>query len=330
MIGSFLTRGLVMVLGYAYPAYECYKTLERNKPEIEQLRFWCQYWILVAVMTVFERVGDTFVSWVPMYSEAKLAFIIYLWYPKTKGTTFVYDSFFQPYVSKHETEIDRNLLELKSRAGDTALMYCQRALSFGQTRIFEILQYVAAQSVLRPSPAQSAKITSLCISECNVDYFNGELQAFVAQAEQHAPTARLVPAKVVASPDAPPRRQPTTRAQASHPQPQPLQQAEEPLSPTSSTSSSPQEDEQSSTVGSSNLVHAPPSPATSSLKKSLSTPVAPPSPRQPATNKVETMQIATILAKTDKPPTAPQETVMEETIRVTRGRLRKTRSTDTK
>ena len=33
-----------LVLGYAYPAYECFKTVELNKPEIEQLRFWCQYW----------------------------------------------------------------------------------------------------------------------------------------------------------------------------------------------------------------------------------------------------------------------------------------------
>lgn len=35
-----------MVFGYAYPAYECFKTVEKNKPEIEQLRFWCQYWYL--------------------------------------------------------------------------------------------------------------------------------------------------------------------------------------------------------------------------------------------------------------------------------------------
>jgi len=155
MIGSFITRGLVMVLGYAYPAYECYKTVEKNKPEIEQLLFWCQYWILVAFMTVCERVGDTFISWVPMYSEAKLAFFIYLWYPKTKGTTYVYDSFFRPYVSKHENEIDRNLLELRTRAGDMAILYWQRAASYGQTRIYEILQFVAAQSTPRTRPPQS-------------------------------------------------------------------------------------------------------------------------------------------------------------------------------
>ncbi|XP_071703285.1 putative HVA22-like protein g [Rutidosis leptorrhynchoides] len=154
MIGSFLTRGLVMVFGYAYPAYECFKSVEKNKPDIDQLRFWCQYWILVAVLTVCERIGDTFVSWVPMYSEAKLAFYIYLWYPKTQGTTYVYDSFFRPYISKHEPDIDRNLMELRTRIGDMFVLYWQRAAMYGQTRIFDILQYVASQSTPRPRPPQ--------------------------------------------------------------------------------------------------------------------------------------------------------------------------------
>lgn len=135
-----------MMFGYAYPAYECFKVVEMNKPDIEQLRFWCQYWILVAVLTVCERVGDAFVSWVPMYSEAKLAFFLYLWYPKTKGTTYVYDCFFKPFISNHEAEIDRNLVELRVRAEDLAVSYSQTAVKYIQTRTFDILQYVASQS----------------------------------------------------------------------------------------------------------------------------------------------------------------------------------------
>ncbi|KAK1441050.1 hypothetical protein QVD17_06886 [Tagetes erecta] len=154
MIGSFLTRGLLMIFGYAYPAYECFKSVEKNKPDIEQLRFWCQYWILVAVLTVCERIGDTFVSWVPMYSEAKLAFYIYLWLPKTKGTIYVYDSFFRPYISKHETDIDRNLMEIRTRIGDMFVLNWQRAASYGQTRIYKILQYIASQSIPKPHPPQ--------------------------------------------------------------------------------------------------------------------------------------------------------------------------------
>lgn len=147
-----------MMFGYAYPAYECFKVVEMNKADIEQLRFWCQYWILVAVLTVCERVGDAFVSWVPMYSEAKLAFFLYLWYPKTKGTTYVYDCFFKPFISNHEADIDRNLLELRIRAEDLAVSYSQRAVKYVQTRIFDILQYVASQSTAPRPSKQAAKI----------------------------------------------------------------------------------------------------------------------------------------------------------------------------
>ncbi|KAK8956704.1 HVA22-like protein i [Platanthera zijinensis] len=155
MIGSFLTRALGLALGYAYPAYECFKTVELNRPEMEQLRFWCQYWILVAALTVFERVADTFISWMPMYSEAKVVFFLYLWYPKTRGTTYIYETFFRPYVASHETEIDRNLLELKIRAGDMIFLYCQKAAVYGQTRVFEIFQYIASQAPQQQTRSRS-------------------------------------------------------------------------------------------------------------------------------------------------------------------------------
>lgn len=63
----------------------------------------------------------------------------------------MYDSFFKPYVAKHEPEIDRNIVELRIRAGDMAVLYFQKAASYGQTRIFEILQYIASHSSPRPA-----------------------------------------------------------------------------------------------------------------------------------------------------------------------------------
>lgn len=53
-------------------------------------------------------------------------------------------------MAKHETEIDRNLLELRTRALDIALLYWQKAASHVQTRTFDILQYIASQSVPKP------------------------------------------------------------------------------------------------------------------------------------------------------------------------------------
>ncbi|CAK9195684.1 unnamed protein product [Sphagnum troendelagicum] len=146
MMGSFLTRGIIMLLGYVYPAYECFKIVERKKPDLEHLRFWCQYWIIIAVLTVSERVGDVLVSWVPMYSEAKLAFFIYLWYPRSKGTTCVYTTFLQPFVSRHELDIDQNLNELRTRAGEMAVMWWQRGSVYAQAHFYELLDYMTSQS----------------------------------------------------------------------------------------------------------------------------------------------------------------------------------------
>ncbi|KAI3750777.1 hypothetical protein L2E82_21591 [Cichorium intybus] len=150
MLGYMLNRLLILLLAYAYPAYECFKNVEKNKPDLELLRFWCQYWILIAAMTVWDPFGDSIIGWLPMYSEAKLAFCVYLWYPKTKGTKYVYDSWLKPYIQKHEPEIDRTLSELKTRAGDSASLYFQRVLSYSQTRAFDVLQIVMSQSIQRP------------------------------------------------------------------------------------------------------------------------------------------------------------------------------------
>ncbi|KAL2318851.1 hypothetical protein Fmac_032727 [Flemingia macrophylla] len=303
MIGSFLTWALVMVFGYAYPAYECYKAVEKNKPEIEQLRFWCQYWILVAVLTVCERVGDTFISWVPMYSEAKLAFFIFLWYPKTKGTTYVYDSFFRPYVAKHEPEIDRNLLELRTRAGDIAVLYWQRAFSYGQTRVYDILQFVAAQSTPSPRPAQPR------------------------------PGVKVRP--------------PGPATAAKEPQ------VEEPPSPTSSTSSSQLQREVEEELGTPKVPKAaisasglsnqkPPvaglstqksAGAVLSTQKSILAPETtnPSAPAEAEPKQIEAAPTSSSSAKENgNPPTPTKETIMEESIPVTRGRLRKTRSAGTR
>lgn len=271
-----------MVFGYAYPAYECFKSVEKNKPDIEQLRFWCQYWILVAVLTVCERIGDTFISWVPMYSEAKLAFYIYLWYPKTKGTSYVYDSFFQPYISKHETEIDRNLSELRTMAGDMTVMYWQRTASYIQTRTFDIIQYVASQSTPKPRPSKPQQ-----------------------PVKAHQPAPKKV----------------QTAAQQ--------QETKEPPSPAASSSSS----SSSATSGSDEIEvqsgagkpEVPPVPAVTKAQKASTTKNAPvtTAPQITAEPERKELERAASSSSNANPGTTLKDIMMEETGRVTRGRLRK-------
>ncbi|KAL4591835.1 hypothetical protein LXL04_004808 [Taraxacum kok-saghyz] len=135
----------LLILGYAYPAFECFKTMEKHGVENGELRFWCQYWVIVAILTVFERIGDIFISWVPMYGEMKLALIIYLWYPKTKGSWYVYEAMLRPFVERHETDIETSLKELRSKAWDVAIYYWHNSTELGQTKFFDIFHYLVSK-----------------------------------------------------------------------------------------------------------------------------------------------------------------------------------------
>ncbi|KAA3455226.1 HVA22-like protein j [Gossypium australe] len=169
MLGEFIIRLLMLILGYAYPAFECFKTVEKNKVEMQELRFWCQYWYQIQSFTlpiilhfplkpltflmlldnlwpiqtrgiVFERIGDIFISWLPMYGELKLTLLIYLWYPKTKGSDYVYDTWLRPYMARHGTEVDKKVQEARARAWDFAVYYWQNCTELGQSKFWEMLQ----------------------------------------------------------------------------------------------------------------------------------------------------------------------------------------------
>ncbi|KAK4749266.1 hypothetical protein SAY87_026715 [Trapa incisa] len=135
-----------MAFGYAYPAFKCFKTVEKNRDDIEELRFWCQYWIILVAVAVFERVADILICWLPLYGELKLAIIIYMWHPKTKGTAVVYNALLRPFITKHENDIDKNLNECKARFWDLSIFCWQNCAGMVQDAFFQLLQELASQT----------------------------------------------------------------------------------------------------------------------------------------------------------------------------------------
>ncbi|XP_038887899.1 putative HVA22-like protein g isoform X2 [Benincasa hispida] len=144
MMGSFISRILLMAFGYVYPAYKCFKIVERSRLEIFQLLFWCHYWIIVALLTVFERVGDPLLSWLPLYDEAKLAFFIYLWHPKTKGAACIFSVVLRPFITKHEAKIDHYLIVLRLKTADIAALFWHKTASCSQTTLLDLLHNVSS------------------------------------------------------------------------------------------------------------------------------------------------------------------------------------------
>eukprot|EP00887_Chlorella_sp_A99_P006574 scaffold3.g6574.t1 len=145
MLGDGTCRLALCLFGYAYPAYQCYKALERKKGEGEK---WLTYWVIMALFTAVAPLTDAFVFWLPFYYEAKLALPIYLWWNDLAGAGHVYATYLQPLVARHEPTLDARLAEARALAGDWAASGAGRLMELLRTRLLAAL--LALQSGAAP------------------------------------------------------------------------------------------------------------------------------------------------------------------------------------
>lgn len=54
-----------------------------------------------------------------MYYEAKLAFVVLCWHPRTQGAVYIFDTVVQPLLRTHEARIDQVVEEAKLRVVDS-------------------------------------------------------------------------------------------------------------------------------------------------------------------------------------------------------------------
>lgn len=143
MLGSYFCWVLELLLGFVYPAYECFKAIEKGKPEL--LKQWCMYWTIMGLALVIEIFTDQLLFWVPLYYEAKVALVVFLWHPRINGATYVYESTLQPFLAEHEPVIDKRIEEAKNRVQDFFSRYFQQLLNYLQSRSHEVMAYVQKQ-----------------------------------------------------------------------------------------------------------------------------------------------------------------------------------------
>lgn len=122
---------MVMVFGTLCPAYYSYKAVKTRK--VKEYVRWITYWIVFAVYTVTETVADQTVAWFPLYYELKVAFVIWLLSPRTKGASLIYRKFLHPLLSSKEREIDEYLVQAQDRAFETMVNFGWQGLNLAAT-----------------------------------------------------------------------------------------------------------------------------------------------------------------------------------------------------
>ncbi|XP_078522496.1 receptor expression-enhancing protein 4 isoform X1 [Lissotriton helveticus] len=131
MVSSLISRVVILVFGLLYPAYTSYKAV-KTKNVRDYVR-WMMYWIVFALFMAVETFTDQLIAWFPFYYEIKMAFVIWLLSPYTKGASLLYRKFIHPALSRREKEIDAYIIQAKERSYETMVNFGRKGLNIAAT-----------------------------------------------------------------------------------------------------------------------------------------------------------------------------------------------------
>uniref|UniRef100_A0A3Q3W9F4 Receptor expression-enhancing protein n=1 Tax=Mola mola TaxID=94237 RepID=A0A3Q3W9F4_MOLML len=127
MVSWIISRMVVLAFGTLYPAYSSYKAVKTKN--VKEYVKWMMYWIVFALFTTAETATDLLLSWFPFYFELKIAFVIWLLSPYTKGSSVLYRKFVHPTLSNKEKEIDEYIAQAKDKSYETMMRFGKRGLN---------------------------------------------------------------------------------------------------------------------------------------------------------------------------------------------------------
>ncbi|KAL4660963.1 receptor expression-enhancing protein 1 [Arapaima gigas] len=131
MVSWIISRLVVLIFGTLYPAYSSYKAVKSK--DVKEYVKWMMYWIIFALFTTAETITDIFLCWIPFYYELKIAFVVWLLSPYTKGSSVLYRKFVHPTLSSKEKDIDEYICQAKDKSYDALVHFGRKGLNVAAT-----------------------------------------------------------------------------------------------------------------------------------------------------------------------------------------------------
>ncbi|NXF87197.1 REEP4 protein, partial [Eubucco bourcierii] len=118
---------------------------------------WMMYWIVFALFMATETITDLLISWFPFYYEMKMAFVIWLLSPYTRGASLLYRKFVHPTLSSKEKEIDTYIIQAKERGYQAMVRFGKRGLNLAAT--------AAVQAATKSQGALAGRLRSFSMQD---------------------------------------------------------------------------------------------------------------------------------------------------------------------
>ncbi|KAI0673339.1 TB2/DP1, HVA22 family-domain-containing protein [Trametes maxima] len=109
MLMSFISHVLSAWFAFLLPSYATWKALAHRPISEPDLERWGMYWAVVGAFVAVEYVSGWLLDWVPFYWEARTVFLLFLALPQTQGSTWVYQTYLQPFLLKNQADIDASI-----------------------------------------------------------------------------------------------------------------------------------------------------------------------------------------------------------------------------
>lgn len=101
---------VVLITGIVYPALMSFSAIYSK--EIDEDKQWLTYWVLFSGCNFIDYLVYSIFTVVPFYYTLKLCFIIYLFFPTTRGSFYIYSNIIVPKFFTEETSRRPNSREL--------------------------------------------------------------------------------------------------------------------------------------------------------------------------------------------------------------------------
>ncbi|XP_050181713.1 receptor expression-enhancing protein 4 isoform X1 [Myiozetetes cayanensis] len=155
MVSWILSRVIELVFGMLYPAYASYKAVKAKN--IREYVRWMMYWIVFALFMATETFTDLLISWFPFYYEVKMAFVLWLLSPYTRGASLLYRRFVHPTLARKEKDIDTFLVRTRERSYEAMLHFGKRGLNLAAT--------AAVQAATKSQGALAGRLRSFSMQD---------------------------------------------------------------------------------------------------------------------------------------------------------------------